>query len=166
MGHELLMDRLVVGLMLGGVAAYLLIGTPRLKARISNTSWLVLVVGANIVAVTMIPLDRMAAAFWKLQHDNLELADKHKPVIEKQIRDDARFGGIVVGVHTGRDVFLIVQGQMPSDDDVEDLLRKVRVTKPPVLILLSIEVGTNGYYHHRSIEVLPYPSTRKEGVRK
>jgi len=77
--------------------------------------------------------------------ENMAVAEKHLPILRQIVEKDGRFTNVTAIVSTGDEGCLMIEGELHTDRDLEDLKQLVAASKPPVhtfyqVVVLPIEL--------------------------
>jgi len=74
------------------------------------------------------------------QMENMAAAEKHLPLLRQVIGKDVRFTNVTAIVFSGDEGCLMIEGEVHTDRELEDLKQLVVSSKPPVHTLYQVDV--------------------------
>ena len=75
------------------------------------------------------------------QMENMAAAAQHIPILRPLLQKDVRFTNITLSVYSGgANGSLAIDGELPSERDLQDLKQIVELSKPPVEVVYHVLV--------------------------
>jgi hypothetical protein len=89
------------------------------------------------------------------QARNMAAAERHIPILLPLLQKDSRFTNFTVSVFTGQNGSLIIDGQLYSEKDLQDLKKMVDSSSPPVAVVYNVRVYPPEYRQELEKPVTP-----------